>query len=150
MDNFSMAEAARRLNCSRQVLYKHVSRDKSRYTVDINGKQHVTLYGMELLQNIIQANKQKPVSTIDAPLTPEPVSRQEHDQLVRELREQMTALEKTVTDLQSKLTESEKKVAMMEGSLQVREADYIRAMETLSRPGIVTAWVRRLFAGKGE
>lgn len=148
MDGYSMAEAARQLGVSRQTLYKHVNRDAKLYTDTVNGQQRVTLYGMELLQKIIQANKKEPVTTVDKPLTP--VDKRERNHLVRELREQVTTLEKSVNDLQAKLTEAQINLAKMEGALQVKDADYQRAMETLSRPGVITAWVRRLFAGKPQ
>lgn len=142
MVTYSIAEAAKHLGVTRQTVYKHANRDKERCIVNIDGKQRVTMYGMELLKKITAKSvKTEPSAAVSTPVD---------YTLVRQLQEQITTLEKTVSDLQAQLNEARIKLAKAEGYIQAKDEDYNKALSTLVRPGGFTAWLRNRFPGKAK
>lgn len=150
MDTYSVTEAAAELGVSRPTVYKHINRDRSQYMVDIAGKQRISLYGMSLLREAAKMGRPV-VDTGFTPKTDEFYKPLTDGVKVKQLEEQVAALERTVKDLTAQLDEARINLAKAEGGAAAMKEAYARSMDALertstSKPG----WFARLFAGKSS
>lgn len=172
MDSYSISEAARQLGVKRQTIYRYIETDKSRFTVDKNGKTQITMYGMELLQDIIKARVKRPVTSdtsrtaqtdtlrttnadsgqaakADSFVTDADTMRTLHKRVTL-LEDTIASLESTVTTLRAQLEDTRLKLAAAEGGVDAMTAAHQKAMDTIEeitkRRGIIgylTAWIEK-------
>jgi len=145
MEHYTMTAAARELGISRQTLYKHVNRDIKLYTADIEGKRVITMYGMELLQDVIRTNAKK-IVTADNTVSASSV---DDDPRIADLQAEVVTLQNTVRGLQEKLSSAEMRCSEAEGYARAMKEAHDKSMQTIQT---LTArrisWWARLLPGK--
>jgi len=145
MEHYTMTAAARELGISRQTLYKHVNRDSKLYTADIEGKRVITMYGMELLQNIIRTNA-KNIVNADSDISASSV---DDDPRIADLQAEVVTLQNTVRGLQEKLSTAEKRCSEAEGYARAMKDAHEKSMETIQTLSARrVSWWARLLPGK--
>ena len=147
MEHYTMTGAAKALGISRQTLYKHVNRDTGKYTADIEGKRVITMYGMELLQDVLKANVKETVNA-DGVCSATTV---DGDPRIGELQAEVVTLQNTVRGLQEKLSTAEARYMEAEGYARAMKDANDKAMQTIQTISAqrVSIWAR-LFPGKQQ